>query len=66
MGGKGSVSHLIMEVFVDLFGTIKFWSQKGGKLNIPKTPKIGKFNINLLGKVLISTQNPIFKKKINP
>ena len=42
------------------WGTIQFWSQKGEKLNFPKTPKMAIFNINSLGKVAKSTKNPLF------
>ena len=34
------------------WGTIQFWSQKGEKLNLIKTPKTAIFNINILGRIL--------------
>ena len=39
---------------------------KRGKTNFKNTPKMAIFNINLLGKVLKSTQNPIFSFLKNP
>ena len=49
-----------------IFGSygIQFWSQKREKLNFPKTPKMAIFNINPLGKVPKSTQNPLFSSNI--
>ena len=47
------------------WGKIQFWSQKGKKLNFPKTSKMAIFNINLLGKVLKSTQNSLFSSKLD-
>ena len=43
---------------------IQFLSQKGKKLNLSKTPKMAKFNINILGKAPKSNQNPLFSSKI--
>ena len=72
-------SGLVMEIFrrgsdppppplflkvMEPMSTIQFWSKKGKKLNFPKTPKMAIFNINLLGKVPKSTQNPQFSSKI--
>ena len=42
----------------------QFCHKKRKKINIPKTPKMGIFNINLLGKVPKSTYNPLFSSTI--